>query len=62
MTTTYTISVENKRGADTNYGVFMDPPEFEGGTQPWMNVWYTSFVPYNANFEIKTGIDSYACK
>ncbi|KAL7784536.1 hypothetical protein V8C37DRAFT_357296 [Trichoderma ceciliae] len=60
MSTSYTISVENDRGANTNYAVFMDPPEFTGGQQPWMNVWYTSFVPYHGNFEIQTGVDFYA--
>ncbi|GJN78661.1 hypothetical protein PLIIFM63780_002170 [Purpureocillium lilacinum] len=46
MSDRYVISVENRRGANTNYAVFMDPPEFSGGQQPFMNVWYTSFVPY----------------
>ncbi|KIN03349.1 hypothetical protein OIDMADRAFT_51318 [Oidiodendron maius Zn] len=60
MSTSYTISVENNRGANTNYAVFMEPPQFTGGQQPWMNVWYTSFVPYHGNFEIRTGVDFYA--
>ncbi|EHK18285.1 uncharacterized protein TRIVIDRAFT_77102 [Trichoderma virens Gv29-8] len=60
MSTSYTISVENQRGEHTNYAVFMDPPEFTGGQQPWMNVWYTSFVPYHGNFEVRTGADFYA--
>lgn len=62
MSTSYTISVENSRGANTNYAVFMDTPEFTDGLQPFMNVWYTSFVPYGGNFEIRTGMDFYACK
>ncbi|TFB01842.1 hypothetical protein CCMA1212_006321 [Trichoderma ghanense] len=60
MSTSYTISVENERGENTNYAVFMEPPEFTGGQQPWMNVWYTSFVPNHGNFEIRTGMDFYA--
>ncbi|RFU72136.1 hypothetical protein TARUN_10123 [Trichoderma arundinaceum] len=60
MSTSYTISVENNRGENTNYAVFMEPPEFTGGQQPWMNVWYTSFVPYHGSFEIRTGVDFYA--
>ncbi|KAK5988610.1 hypothetical protein PT974_10096 [Cladobotryum mycophilum] len=59
MSTTYTVSVENDRGANTSYAVFMDTPEFSGGNQPWLNVWYTSFVPYHGNFEIVTGADFY---
>lgn len=62
MATSYTISVENQRGQNTNYAVFMNPPEFTGGQQPWMNVWYTSFVPYHGSFEIRTGADFYACR
>jgi hypothetical protein len=62
MSTNYTISVENERGENTNYAVFMEPPQFSGGMQPWMNVWYTSFVPYHGHFEIRTGSDYYACK
>jgi hypothetical protein len=61
MSTSYTISVENERGANTNYAVFTEPPEFAGGQQPWMNVWYTSFVPYHGSFEIRTGSDFFAC-
>ncbi|KAL6875858.1 hypothetical protein HDV57DRAFT_510669 [Trichoderma longibrachiatum] len=60
MSISYIISVENERGENTNYAVFMEPPEFSGGQQPWMNVWYTSFVPYHGNFEIRTGNDFYA--
>jgi len=60
MSTSYTISVENNRGENTNYAVFMEPPQFSGGQQPFMNVWYTSFVPYRGNFEIRTGLDFYA--
>jgi len=56
----YTISIENNRGANTNYAVFMEPPEFTGGQQPWMNVWYTSFVPHGGSFEVRTGLDFYA--
>ncbi|PNP52489.1 hypothetical protein THARTR1_06957 [Trichoderma harzianum] len=52
MSTSYTISVENQRGQNTNYAVFMNPPEFTGGQQSWMNVWYTSFVPHHGNFEM----------
>lgn len=62
MSSVYTISLENKRGANTNYAAFMEPPSFTGGLEPWLNVWYTSFVPYGGNFEIHTGIDFYACK
>lgn len=62
MSTSYTISVENQRGANTNYAVFMNPPDFTGGQQPWMNVWYTSFVPYHGSFEVHTGADFYACR
>ncbi|PTB37320.1 hypothetical protein M441DRAFT_149185 [Trichoderma asperellum CBS 433.97] len=60
MSSVYTISLENKRGANTNYAAFMEPPSFTGGLEPWLNVWYTSFVPYGGNFEIHTGIDFYA--
>ncbi|KAF5855991.1 hypothetical protein ETB97_008110 [Aspergillus alliaceus] len=60
MSNRYTISVENRRGANTNYAVFMEPPQFSGGQQPWMNVWYTSFVPFGGNFDIDTGRDFYA--
>ncbi|KAE8379327.1 hypothetical protein BDV26DRAFT_291352 [Aspergillus bertholletiae] len=60
MSTTYTIDVENHRGANTNYAVFMEPPQFSGGQQPWMNVWYTSFVPLGGTFSITTGIDFHA--
>ncbi|RAL12481.1 uncharacterized protein BO97DRAFT_57954 [Aspergillus homomorphus CBS 101889] len=56
----YTISVENQRGANSNYAVFFDTPEFTGGHEPWLNVWYTSFVPYQGNFEIRSGNDYYA--
>ncbi|KAI5460509.1 hypothetical protein BGZ63DRAFT_404980 [Mariannaea sp. PMI_226] len=56
----YMISVENDRGANTNYAIFMEPPQFSGGQQPWMNVWYTSFVPYHGSFEVRTGLDYYA--
>lgn len=62
MSTSYTISVENQRGENTNYAVFMNPPDFTGGQQPWMNVWYTSFVPYHGSFEVRTGADFYACR
>lgn len=61
MSDRYVISVENRRGANTNYAVFMDPPEFSGGQQPFMNVWYTSFVPYQGSFEVQTGRDFYPC-
>ncbi|KAL6695514.1 hypothetical protein J3F84DRAFT_374568 [Trichoderma pleuroticola] len=60
MSTSYTISVENQRGQNTNYAVFMNPPDFTGGQQSWMNVWYTSFVPHHGNFEVRTGADFYA--
>ncbi|KAM3070198.1 hypothetical protein ACMFMG_003764 [Clarireedia jacksonii] len=60
MSQNYTISVENERGANTNYAVFMEPPHFTGGSQPWMNVWYTVFVPYHGSFEVRTGEDVYA--
>jgi hypothetical protein len=40
----------------------MNPPDFTGGQQPWMNVWYTSFVPYHGSFEVRTGADFYACR
>ncbi|KAL7930193.1 hypothetical protein V8C35DRAFT_283764 [Trichoderma chlorosporum] len=60
MSTSYTIFIENNRGANTNYAVFMEPPEFTGGHQPWMNVWYTSFVPHGGSFEVRTGLDFYA--
>jgi len=60
MSTTYAISVENERGENANYAVFMEPPEFTGGLHPWMNVWYTTFVPYHGSFEIRTGTDFYA--
>jgi hypothetical protein len=62
MSTSYTISIENNRGANTNYATFMDSPEFTGGLQPSMNVWYTSFVPHGGSFELRTGMDFYACK
>jgi hypothetical protein len=61
MSSRYVISVENKRGANTNYAIFMEPPQFSGGQQPWMNVWYTSFVPYGGSFEVQTGTDYYHC-
>ena len=61
MSTRYTITVENRRGANTNYAVFMEPPQFTGGQQPWMNVWFTSFVPFGGDFWIETGEDFYAC-
>ncbi|KAF7907935.1 uncharacterized protein EAE98_012468 [Botrytis deweyae] len=60
MSSSYTIAVENERGQNTTYAVFMEPPQFTGGGKPWMNVWYTSFVPYMGNFEISTGDDFYA--
>ncbi|KAM0520694.1 hypothetical protein ACHAPE_003091 [Trichoderma viride] len=60
MSTSYTISIENNRGANTNYATFMDSPEFTGGLQPFMNVWYTSFVPHGGSFELRTGMDFYA--
>lgn len=60
MSTYYTISVENQRGENTTYATFMEPPQFTGGEQPFMNVWYTTFVPYLGNFEIQTGVDFYA--
>lgn len=62
MSTRYMINVENQRGENTNYAVFMEPPQFSGGQQPWMNVWYTSFVPFGGSFAIQTGMDFYACK
>lgn len=62
MSSSYSISVENNRGANTNYAVFMEPPQFSGGMENWMNVWYTSFVPYHGSFEIRTGLDYYACR
>ncbi|PON25324.1 hypothetical protein TGAM01_v205618 [Trichoderma gamsii] len=60
MSTSYTISIENNRGANTNYATFIDSPEFTGGLQPFMNVWYTSFVPNGGSFELRTGTDFYA--
>ncbi|KAE8132759.1 hypothetical protein BDV38DRAFT_274872 [Aspergillus pseudotamarii] len=63
MTTTYTINFQNKRGADSNYAVFMEPPVLSiSGTSPdaFMNVWYSTFVPNNGYFDIKTGVDYYA--
>ncbi|EHK47165.1 uncharacterized protein TrAtP1_010180 [Trichoderma atroviride] len=60
MSTSYTISIENNRGANTNYATFMEPPEFTGGLQPFMNVWYTAFVPQGGSFELRTGMDFYA--
>ncbi|KAJ4148072.1 hypothetical protein LMH87_002560 [Akanthomyces muscarius] len=60
MSADYTISVENNRGENTNYAVFMDTPQFSDGQEPWMNVWYTSFVPYGGSFEVRTGVDFYA--
>lgn len=62
MSTYYTISLENKRGANTSYATFMEPPSFTASPEPWLNVWYTSFVPYGGSFEISTGTDFYACK
>ncbi|KFZ24006.1 hypothetical protein V502_01515 [Pseudogymnoascus sp. VKM F-4520 (FW-2644)] len=56
----YTISVENESGKNTTYAAFMEPPQFTSGEQPWMNVWYTSFIPYHGKFDISTGIDYYA--
>ncbi|QUC23378.1 uncharacterized protein UV8b_07619 [Ustilaginoidea virens] len=57
MSLSYTISVENNRGANTNYAVFMEPPEFTRTRETFMNVWFTSFVPYGGNFEVRTGND-----
>ncbi|KAL4753492.1 hypothetical protein BDW72DRAFT_190945 [Aspergillus terricola var. indicus] len=60
MSTQYTISVENNRGANTNYAVFMEPPpppQFSGGQQPLLNVWYTVFVPDQGSYHIETGSD-----
>lgn len=62
MSMSYTISVENNRGANTIYAVFMEPPQFSGGGQPWMNVWYTTFVPHGGSFDMRTGADFYACE
>ncbi|KAE8357181.1 hypothetical protein BDV27DRAFT_94477 [Aspergillus caelatus] len=58
--TIYTISVQNQRGANTNYAIFMEPPQFSGGQQPWMNVWFTQFVPDQGSFEVQTELDFYA--
>ncbi|KAK1240116.1 hypothetical protein MKX08_007558 [Trichoderma sp. CBMAI-0020] len=60
MSTSYTISIENNRGANTNYATFMEPPEFTGGLQPLMNVWYSTFAPQGGSFELRTGMDFYA--
>lgn len=62
MSAVYTISVENERGANTNYATFMESPSFTGGQQPFLNVWYTTFLPYHGSFEIRTEGDFYACK
>ncbi|PYI18599.1 hypothetical protein BO99DRAFT_433329 [Aspergillus violaceofuscus CBS 115571] len=56
----YTISVENRRGANTNYAIMMDTPEFTGDQEPWLNVWYTMFIPFHGSFEVNTGDDFYA--
>ncbi|PYI35500.1 hypothetical protein BP00DRAFT_334200 [Aspergillus indologenus CBS 114.80] len=56
----YTIEVENQRGANTNYAVMMDTPEFTGDQEPWLNVWYTMFIPFHGNFDVNTGDDFYA--
>ncbi|KAE8379067.1 hypothetical protein BDV26DRAFT_291651 [Aspergillus bertholletiae] len=63
MTTTYTINFQNKRGADSNYAVFTEPPVLSSsGSSPdvFMNVWYSTFVPNHGYFDIKTGADYYA--
>ncbi|OAR01361.1 hypothetical protein LLEC1_07844 [Akanthomyces lecanii] len=60
MSNVYTIEVQNERGANTNYAMFMDTPQFSDGQQPWMNVWYTSFVPSGGTLEVRTGADFYA--
>lgn len=35
ITTNYTISAENERGVDTNYGLFMDPLSLKGVRSLW---------------------------
>ncbi|RAK77811.1 uncharacterized protein BO72DRAFT_527298 [Aspergillus fijiensis CBS 313.89] len=56
----YTIDVENQRGANTAYAVMMDTPDFSGDHKPWLNVWYTAFVPFRGSFSVETGEDFYA--
>ncbi|KAK5988485.1 hypothetical protein PT974_09968 [Cladobotryum mycophilum] len=60
MSTRYTIDVQNRRGANTTYAVFMEPPQFTGGLQSYLNVWYTSFIPFGGSFSVETGVDFYS--
>lgn len=61
--TDYTISLRNERGADTQYSIFMEPPEFaNGGTQPWMNVWRSESLANNQTSKITSPADCHACK
>ena len=39
----------------------MEPPQFSVGQKPWMNVWYTVFVPSGGNFTVETDVDFHAC-
>ncbi|KNG88862.1 hypothetical protein ANOM_003683 [Aspergillus nomiae NRRL 13137] len=56
----YTIALKNQHGSHSNYGVFMEPPQFSVDQKPWMNVWYTTFVPSGGDITIQTGVDFYA--
>lgn len=43
--TSYTISLNNERGANAQYAIFMELPEFANGDQSWMNVWRSESLP-----------------
>lgn len=62
MSTVYTIKLVNKRGQDTNYGIFQDVPEFSTKGDSWMNVWFAQFLPFNANTNIQATVENYACQ
>ncbi|KAL6886052.1 hypothetical protein GGI43DRAFT_418401 [Trichoderma evansii] len=61
MSRPYTVSIENERGANTNYAIFMDLPSFTGAPRPWMNVFFTEFLPEHGNFQFLIGQEFYAC-
>ncbi|KAB8235529.1 uncharacterized protein BDW43DRAFT_270583 [Aspergillus alliaceus] len=62
MMTVYTINFQSKRGVNSNYALFIEPPVISGTSpEACMNVWYTSFVLNHGYFDIKTGVDYYAC-
>ncbi|KAF5867015.1 hypothetical protein ETB97_006861 [Aspergillus alliaceus] len=61
MMTVYTINFQSKRGVNSNYALFIEPPVISGTSpEACMNVWYTSFVLNHGYFDIKTGVDYYA--